>query len=155
MKRTNTLKRNEKAQSSKSTFFFLDGQDEVNCSVGGVRIRMIVDNGVTSNIISAPTWESLKANSVKTLSQNAKCSKIFRAFGSPEPIPVLGTFEAEIRWRENKEVARFYVLARGDHSLLGRVTAKVLGILDVKSDVRFQSIHYKEKIEKERKRKRS
>lgn len=118
--------------------FFLDGQDEVNCSVGGVRIRMIVDNGVTSNIISAPTWESLKANSVKTLSQNAKCSKIFRAFGSPEPIPVLGTFEAEIRWRENKELARFYVLARGDHSLLGRVTAKVLGILDVKSDVRFQ-----------------
>lgn len=90
---------------------------------------------MVSNIISVLTWEAMKASKVKTASQDGKCAKIFRAYGCPDPIPVVGTFEADIEWKGKKMMARFYVLKRGEQSLLGSRTAKALGVYTMQSDV--------------------
>lgn len=126
----------QKVEETKQEYlFFMDGLDRVDCLIGGVKLRMVVDSGAVSNIISMAAWEILKAHNVKTQNQDANCSKKFRAYGADEPIEVAGTFEAEIQWKEQKLGAKFYVLKKGEHSLLGAVTAKALGIIQVNKDV--------------------
>ena len=104
---------NENADDDEQEYvFFMEGLDKVDCVIGGVKSRLIVDSGAASNIISVATWESMKANKIKVLSNDANCSKMFRAYGAEDPIPVKGTFDAEIEWDGNKQMARFYVLKK-------------------------------------------
>ena len=67
-------------------------------SVGKVPLVIILDSGATVNVIGKITWEYLKENKIDCVSRKCSDSKIY-AYGSPEPLPVIGTFETLVKAR--------------------------------------------------------
>ncbi|XP_061713508.1 uncharacterized protein K02A2.6-like [Cydia pomonella] len=110
--------------------FHLDNDEVINCQVGGVTIEMLIDSGCRCNIITDETWEYLKSHNVKTANQIAHPDKTLVAYGSQTPLDVTGKFEAQIYIRDGLEtMATLYVIRNGSRNLLGRITAKQLGVL--------------------------
>lgn len=115
--------------------FHLDGEDTVSCNLGGVEVDMLIDSGSKSNIISEKTWEFLKKSQVSVSNQNSNPNKILFAYGSTEPLHILGSFEAIIKIDNSKEKAVFYVIKNGKRNLLGKDTAILLGVLKIGSQI--------------------
>ncbi|XP_063534905.1 uncharacterized protein K02A2.6-like [Cydia strobilella] len=110
--------------------FHLDDDEVINCQVGGVTIEMLIDSGCRCNIITDETWEYLKSHNVKTSNQIANPDKTLVAYGSQTPLEVTGRFEAQIYIRDALETtATLYVIRNGSRNLMGRITAKQLGVL--------------------------
>lgn len=60
---------------------------------------MIIDSGASVDIIARQLWEKLKEKKIKCCSKKS-LRKLF-AYGSSEPLNVVGSFTAQIlkRWR--------------------------------------------------------
>ena len=69
---------------------------KLGVSVGNVLLDIIADSGATVNVIGQNTWEYLKENKIDCVSQKCSDGKIY-AYGSPEPLPVIGTFETLVK----------------------------------------------------------
>ena len=69
---------------------------KLGVSVGNVPLDIIVNSGATVNVIGQNTWEYLKENKIDCVSRKCSDSKIY-AYGSPEPLPVIGTFETLVK----------------------------------------------------------
>lgn len=111
--------------------FHLDDDDQIACEVGGVKIRMLIDSGSKSNIIAESTWEQLKKSGVKVSNQNKNPNKILFAYGSKDPLTILGSFEALVRVGKKQENATFFVIRNGKRNLLGKRSATSLGVLKI------------------------
>lgn len=109
----------------------IDGEDEVEVQVGGVKVPMLVDSGCASNIIDKMTWELMKAIGVKLLGFEEKVDKVFKAFGSKQPMRALGSFVAEAKIGGKQAPIKFFILDVQDKCLLGAKSAKEFGVLDV------------------------
>lgn len=120
-----------KSESNDEYLFFLGGGDEVQCEVAGVNVYMLVDSGCTSNILNLNSWKLLKGNGAKVKNMSKEVKKSFKAYGSKDPLVAVGSFEAEIKANGKSVMAQFYVLDVQDRCLLGNVTAKALGVLQV------------------------
>lgn len=106
--------------------------DLVWCEVGGVSIEMLIDSGSTYNLIDSRTWEYMKLNGVAIKEQRMDNSKQFMAYGKC-PLKLLQVFDSSIVINDSGEVikqdATFYVIENGQQPLLGKITAKSMGLL--------------------------
>ncbi|XP_063366280.1 uncharacterized protein K02A2.6-like [Cydia amplana] len=109
--------------------FNIDSDDTIECEVGGVKINMLIDSGSRRNLITEETWVEMKSSKVLIYDQNNDMDKIFVPYGSTTPLPLQGTFKAKIRAGNQTQEATFYIITKGTRDLLGRDTAKQLGVL--------------------------
>lgn len=90
---------------------------------------MLIDSGSKNNIINDKTWEYLKSKAVVVSNQQPGSDQVFMAYGSKDPLDVLGTFEASIVVGPETKIAKFYVIKNGTRNLLGKHTATCLNVL--------------------------
>lgn len=123
-----------------------DSEELVWAEVGGVIIEMQIDSGVHSNIIDDRTWGMMLNNGVQTLARKNRSDKKFKAYAQKDCLVVLEMFDAEIVINDgNKELktnARFYVVKNGPQPLLGKQTAKQLGVLIVGLPSQHESVQH-------------
>lgn len=118
-----------KPKSSIDYIFHLNDDATISCQLGGVNIDMVIDSGSKSNIINDKTWMSLKEKLVQVTNQEKSPNKTFLAYGSTQPLVVLGAFDAEIIVGSESTNATFYVIKNGTKDLLGKDTAIALKVL--------------------------
>ena len=101
--------------------------EKIDVTVGGVVVAMLIDSGASTNVIDKNLWSKLKQDKVKCVSK--KSDKKLYAYGSKQPLKVLGTFSALARVGEKEADAEFVVIDGEGAALLGRETAIQLGVL--------------------------
>lgn len=103
----------------------------IECNIGGVKSNVLIDSGCKLNLLTTETWEYMKRNKIQVSNQIKNPNMIFKAYGSTSPLKVKGSFEAVICINNHRNQATFYVIEDGSADLLGKETAKMLGILKV------------------------
>lgn len=124
----------ESAQSKKDEvdyIFHIDEDSTVNCQVGGVVIKMLIDSGSKCNVIDDKTWRYLKEHKAVVINQNKNPDKVLYSYGSKEPLKIIGSFDAIICVNGKEITAIFYVIKNGTRNLLGKNTAMELGVLQI------------------------
>lgn len=103
----------------------------IEITVGGVPLKVLVDSGASTNIIDTGTWERLKLLKIKCTSK--VCERELFAYGSKQPLELLGSFQCETKVVETGKCihAEFVVIKGQGQPLLGRDTAMRLGVLKV------------------------
>ncbi|XP_062611303.1 uncharacterized protein K02A2.6-like [Saccostrea cucullata] len=109
-----------------------DTNGMLDVSVGGAKIKMLIDSGASCNIVNHNVWSAVKAND-ETMSLSRSTKRLF-SYGSKEPLQILGTFRAVTKHGLRETYAEFAVV-EGDYiSLLGKDTAIELGVLRIGTD---------------------
>ncbi|CAK1596120.1 unnamed protein product [Parnassius mnemosyne] len=125
--KTETTKNRESA--SVDYIFHIDDDATIDCQVGGVNIKMLIDSGSRSNIINDKTWVYMKRSKVIVSNQQKSSDKTFLAYGAKHPLKVLGSFDAQIKVGPKSLLTKFYVIENGSRNLLGKETAISLDVL--------------------------
>lgn len=76
--------------------FHLYDDDFITCSLGNVKLDMLIDSGSKCNIINDQTWEIQKSSNVYVENQVKNREITLMANGSQKPLTVLGSFESSI-----------------------------------------------------------
>ena len=63
---------------------------------------MVIDSGASTNVVDKGLWSELKRQ--KIACESKKCDKKLYAYGSKEPLKVLGTFLASTNVAESVQV---------------------------------------------------
>lgn len=111
--------------------FHIDDDAEIDCEIGEVPVKMLIDSGCKCNLITEDTWKFMKEHHVEVSNQVRNSNKKFLSYGSTNPLDVIGSFEADIIAGNKGIIARFFVIRKGTKNLLGKNTAVVLGVLRV------------------------
>ncbi|XP_062699139.1 uncharacterized protein K02A2.6-like isoform X2 [Aedes albopictus] len=111
-----------------------DGDEFLWVKIGGVLIQTLIDSGSQKNILDDVTWEKMMAQGAKVENVRSVSDQTFRAYGrSSDPLVVKHVFESRIEVNEGQTpistLATFYVIEGGSQALLGRATAKEMGVL--------------------------
>lgn len=131
-------------QTETSYIFHIDEDLEVECSIGGAKVSMVIDSGCKHNLITGITWDVMKKQQVVVTNQIAKPNVNFVAYGSSEPLEVRGCFDATLKIGHKHEIATFYVIANGTRNLLGKQTAMSMGILKIELDRTVNQVEKKD-----------
>lgn len=121
-----------KSKSDEVDYIFqIEGDDTIKCVLGNVLIDMLIDSGSKYNIVSDVTWQTLKSKKILVENQVKNPNKTFKAYGSQNPLTVLGAFDSTIMVNNGLPgiKATFYVVKDGTRNLLGKDTATRLGVL--------------------------
>ncbi|XP_053617728.1 uncharacterized protein K02A2.6-like [Plodia interpunctella] len=129
------IRDNKKRKIEVDYVFNVEDDATVDCSIGGIKINMLVDSGCKVNLITKESWENLKSQGAKVGNQVPNPNKILFAYGSDIPLNITGSFETEIAINNRKEEATVYVISGGTRDLLGKDTAKKLGVLRIGVEV--------------------
>lgn len=105
--------------------------DTVDCKVGGVTLKMVVDSGSKRNLIPMKVWEKMKSQKVNVKQQIKGSDVTTKAYGQDRVIPVHGRFLAELEVNGIKTDQWFYIVLPGDACLLGKTSSIVHKILQI------------------------
>lgn len=113
-----------------------DGDEFLWVDVGGVLIRMLIDSGSNQNLIDDDTWRSMLSQGVNFWKPKHVPNTILRGYGrEAKPLVVSHvletTFSIGNEADQRQETTIFYVIDGGSQPLLGKDTAKRLGVLKV------------------------
>lgn len=130
-------------EETKVYYAFYSGNESnvIMCTVGGVRVEMLVDSGADANLVSEEAWETLKKQRIAVLSSTKGSTRILRAYGSQTALKIRGSFVADIVVEETSVQAEFFVVVGGQRCLLGDSTAKKLGVLRVGLNISSVELH--------------
>lgn len=110
-----------------------DNHDELLwVNIGGVLVEMLIDSGSYFNILNTSTWNKLKIAKANIYDQG-ESNKQLKAYAQKDKLKVLCVFKAKLSVEGQtpktftEEV--FYVIEGGSQNLLGRNTAKKVGVL--------------------------
>ncbi|XP_078361555.1 uncharacterized protein LOC144645908 [Oculina patagonica] len=78
---------------------FAAPSEKINVTVGGVVVAMFIDSGSSTNVIDKNLWLKMKQEKIKCVSK--KSDKKLYAYGSEQPLKVLGTFSASVKAGQN------------------------------------------------------
>lgn len=111
-----------------------DREEIIWVKIGGVFCQMMIDSGSAKNILDEKTWKNLVFQGLQMKHPRTDTVFTFKPYGkASESLKVVKVFEAEISVTdgENSETstATFFVVAEGSQSILGKETAKSLGVL--------------------------
>lgn len=123
------VRREQDSDEDEDVFCVTAEEDNVkiNCKIGGVRISATIDSGCKSNLINEETWKYLKSHLI-LVTDKQKCSdKGFKSYSGHQLI-CMGMFTVQL---DKYTSARFYVMEGNGESLIGRRTAKQMGILKI------------------------
>ncbi|XP_063547649.1 uncharacterized protein K02A2.6-like [Cydia strobilella] len=129
------IKGNKKARVEVDYVFNIDNDAIIECTLGGIKTKLLVDSGCKPNLITGETWESLKSLGAIATNQTPNPTRSLMAYGSHTPLNVKGAFDTTIEANGREEYATVYVIAGGTQDLLGRETATRLGVLKICVDV--------------------
>lgn len=123
----------ETAAPDKVYYAFYSGNESntLTCIVGGIPTEMLVDSGADANLISETAWIKMKDSQVSVKSSTKGSNRVLMAYGSNNPLTILGSFVADITAGVKTTQAEFLVVKGGQRCLLGDQTAKRLGVLQV------------------------
>lgn len=133
--RVSAISDNNNDEEEEINFISLLGEkdDMVWARIGGVMIEMLVDSGSRFNIIDGTTYKYLTRNDVRFETEMKPSDRKFSAYAQDGSLKVTGRFKSQIVIsdgdRKLKTIADFYVIPEGHQPLLGRETAKILGVL--------------------------
>lgn len=108
----------------------------IDCVLGGVKVKALIDSGCKCNLIDEKTWSELKTRNADIRNERRESNKVFKAYGGHE-LSVIRVFDAYILTGNIGTNTTFYVIAGGGRFLLGRDTAQVLGVLRMGTNVNF------------------
>lgn len=101
----------------------------IGYTVGGIELTMLIDSGSKVNIINGEDWENLTEKQATIWDLTDNIGNTLKPYASGS-IEVSQKFQSTITVEGRQEIiATFYVIKGGDVSLIGRDTAKRLGIL--------------------------
>lgn len=111
-----------------------DGDEFLWVKIGGVLIQVLIDSGSQKNILDDETWEKMRIQGAEVQNFRSYSDQTFRAYGrSSDPLVVKHVFESIIEIEDGaKRISMettFYVIEGGSQALLGRITAKEMGVL--------------------------
>ncbi|XP_055612307.1 uncharacterized protein K02A2.6-like [Uranotaenia lowii] len=121
-------------QNTCFVFSIGEGEEFVWLIVGGVLTQFLIDSGCEKNILDDRTWRNMIKQGASFENSRSFCNQTFKAYGqNSESLQVMQVFEANLVLNNHlKSVntrATFYVIKNGTQPLLGRTTAKELGVL--------------------------
>ena len=90
--------------------------------------ELMLDSGASVNLIDEITYQGIYKGKVKTLAQAKR--RIF-SYGSPTPLPLLGTIHAKLTANSNTTSTTLHVVKGSSGNLLGYDTAQRLGLLKI------------------------
>lgn len=123
----------EENDQEKVYYAFYSGNESnvMTCYIGGIELEMLIDSGADANLITKAAWVKLKDERVRLISSTKGSTRILKAYGSNNPLTILGSFVADVEVGKNQARAEFLVVEGGQRCLLGDNTAKRSGILKV------------------------
>lgn len=135
----------------------IDDEATIDCQVGGVNIKMLIDSGSKCNILNGATWAHMKQSKVIVSNHQRSSDKKFLAYGAKDPLQVSSSFDAQIKVGSKSSTTKFYVIENGSRNLLGIETAMSLNVLKVGFDVncieqtpfpKFKDVHLEIAVDK-------
>ncbi|XP_055604197.1 uncharacterized protein K02A2.6-like [Uranotaenia lowii] len=123
-----------------------EGNGEINCEIGGVKISAIIDSGSKYNLMSQKNWEQLKEQKVIVSKQQRDASVTFKAYGG-QSLELVGVFTASLKLGNSTKLVDFYVVKGDGKVLIGRDTATAMDVLkigipvnEVEADVKCEKL---------------
>ena len=121
-----------------------DKQPMCQVKIDEKQVEMMVDSGASVDLIDENIFREL----YKEKAPEKTKRRIF-SYGSPTPLPLLGTVKAEISANANSTQTTLHIVKGASGNLLGFHTAKQLGVLKIVNQVktdetRFQPLTNKE-----------
>ena len=101
-------------------------------AIGGEYVELMLDSGASVNLIDEVTYRRFYKGKAQTLAQAKR--RVF-SYGSPTPLPLLGTIHAKITAKSNSTSATLHVVKGSSGNLLGYDTAQRLGLLKIVNQV--------------------
>lgn len=100
------------------------------CKIGGTPLTLLIDSGSKVNIIAGNDWNLLKQKKAAVWNINTRTDNILKPYAAERPLEVKYQFDTTVSVAGTAEViTSFYVVEKGETSILGKETAKQLGIL--------------------------
>lgn len=122
----------EKTENIYDVFCTGSGGAEIQCDIGGVNYKALIDSGSDLNIMGYCHWEELKKSAFKIWDPVAGSEgKVIKAYASSGELTIKGAFSTSITVGKKTVSARFYVVEKGNRLLLSRKTSTELGILKI------------------------
>lgn len=109
--------------------FQVDEESTIDCIVGGKHVKLLIDSGCKCNLLTDKTWSEMKKQKIHVFEMNKAPERTFYAYGSKEPLVVLGSFKATVEVNNKTEIAMFYVIKDGTKDIIGKNTSISLGVL--------------------------
>lgn len=105
-------------------------ENEIWCTIGGVKIKALIDSGSKYNLIDIDSWQWLKEQQVVVTNMQHGSDRVFKAYGGHE-LDIRGTLEAIVMAGPETTNALFYVTNEKGKILIGSDTAKMLKVLAI------------------------
>jgi hypothetical protein len=105
----------------------------IDCKVGGVLIKMVVDSGSIINTINEKTFNRLLDGGAKMFRLKGKNQRPYRAYASQNPLDIKKIFHAKIEINKDKptSVVEFFVVNGARQCLMSKSTGEELKVLKV------------------------
>lgn len=83
---------------SKTYYAFYTGNETnmIECHIGGIKWKVIIDSGSECNLITKNAWEKMKTCNIAVQSSTKGCDRVLKAYGSNVPLKV--NFKIRIRY---------------------------------------------------------
>jgi hypothetical protein len=137
---TSELVHNNNVNESDEIVFNLNAGTDIDCIVGGVSMKMIVDTGSTANIIGEDDWKNFQ-NQFNIQHQLIGSDKSFKAYGSKEFLQVIGRIKMKLEIDGKTADVWFYVIKNGQRSLLSGETAEKMDLIRMSTDKAFPKLN--------------
>ena len=104
-------------------------ENKITIGMGGIPVKMIIDSGCDTNIISENLWKELKQNGLKAKPQTSK--KKLYPYSSTTPLATVCSFNTTLEAGENQTDAEIVVVKEEGDPLLSRETSIQLKVLKI------------------------
>ena len=125
----------EKEDTDEEDYVYAIGEKKqpmCRLEIDGEYVELMLDSGASVNLIDEVTYQRIYKGKVKPLEQSKR--RIF-SYGSPTPLPLLGTIHAKITAKSNSTPATLHVVKGSSGNLLGYDTAQRLELLKIVNQV--------------------
>ena len=120
-------------------------ENKITVNMGGIPVKMIIDSGCDTNIISETLWKELKLKGIK--SKPKQCKKKLYPYSSTTPLVTVCSFNTTLKAGENQTDAEIVVVKEEGDPLLSRETSIKLKVLKIGLNV--QSLTQEENLARE------
>nr|CAI5866792.1 unnamed protein product [Callosobruchus analis] len=104
----------------------------IECYVGGIPVKLLIDSGSKANIVNGADWEHLRSRQAILWNVDTNTTVSLKPYAVGQILQVQHQFQTTVMTPDKKEViTTFLVVEQGDVSLLGKETAQRLGILKI------------------------
>ncbi|VEN55440.1 unnamed protein product, partial [Callosobruchus maculatus] len=116
--------------SNRASMTFAMSDDMIQCLLGGVWLTVLIDSGSKANIIRDKDWEFISNSNAVLWDLTSETTDVLKSYASGNPLEIKCKFVTTIKIPDGSEIITpFYVVNNGDVSLIGKETAKQLGVL--------------------------